>query len=218
MTTSREDKLALQLAELRVEAAYGFLPLARVMKERPRQHCRVALLGCTAQKAAWREPAAFLYSRSPFFRKALEYAARTCDAALVLSAKHGVLELHEEVEPYDLALADVTGQAYRDWTARVDARLAELLPQGYVAELVVLCGERYVFKLARPEAWVWRETLVKHVKGRTLGLGIGERSAWLDEQLRHKLPPRHAHGEACHWGTLCRVPSEALWGVKGGTP
>jgi hypothetical protein len=200
----------------RVRRAYDFQPVEDILAASRTVDVRVALLGCTAQKLDRRAPAAFLYSRSPLFRKALEYAARTCDAALVLSAQHRVLELAAEVAPYELALDDVTGADYAAWSDAVALQLRSLFPPPWRVEFVVLCGERYVRQVRRQLVCGWTEPLVRQGQGKRVGMGIGERSAWLDEQLHNRLPPRHVHTSAAcltDGGSFrCGLPESSTWG------
>ena len=99
---------------------------------------RVALVSCSAIKAAQTEKARDLY-RSPLFKKALAYAERHFDEVRILSAKHGVVHPDERIDPYDQKLdraSDVVA-----WGLRVrSALLAEFPPP---AEFTLFAGQLY---------------------------------------------------------------------------
>lgn len=64
----------------------------------------VVCISCVKSKRSHRSRVEDLYT-SPLFRKLLAYAkSLDPDRILVLSAKHGVLELDDEVNPYEMTL------------------------------------------------------------------------------------------------------------------
>jgi hypothetical protein len=101
---------------------------------------RIALIACTKTKAAQAAPAALLY-QSPLFRKSLLYALGTADRIYILSAKHGVLQIDEVVDPYELSMKDLTASQKLIWTAKVSERLAKLLAPSDKVQL--LAGLEY---------------------------------------------------------------------------
>lgn len=150
----------------------------------------IALVGCCAEKLERPAPAYEMY-RSPLFRLCLAYAERTLGAeTLVLSAKHGLMELDDEIEPYDLALSSMTRHERERWTNRVHAQFCRVLdlPSGRgIAEVpsnrrpirvVMLAGALYRFEL--PIGCELEEPLK--------GLGIGSRLSW----LRARVPRQEA--------------------------
>ena len=64
------------------------------------------------------------------FRGRCAYVERTCDRWFILSAKHGLLDPDEVVEPYDVALKDASTLQRRAWSDSVldalQAKLGEL--------------------------------------------------------------------------------------------
>jgi hypothetical protein len=135
---------------------------------------RIALLGCGKVKAQRTCPAGEMY-RSALFRSALRYALTTCERAYVLSAKHGLLELHQVIEPYELSLASLTREEREAWGRRVGEQLDAAVPE-LDAELVMLAGETYAAAIDLPREFYWEEPL--------RGMGIGERLAWLKANAR----------------------------------
>ena len=64
---------------------------------------KIVLISCVSKKLPHPASAQDLYV-SPLFRLNLQYARKLQpDAIYILSAKHGLLDLDTEVEPYDLS-------------------------------------------------------------------------------------------------------------------
>lgn len=133
---------------------------------------RVGLVGCSSTKLSRPAPARELYT-SALFRKASEYAERTCDRWFVLSAKHGLVHPDTVVEPYDVKLAR-TSPTTADWSAMVNRQLEDSLADTAHPLLVTLAGQRYRTFLLR-SAWPHDVPM--------RGLGIGEQLAWLTRAL-----------------------------------
>lgn len=146
---------------------------------------RVALVGCGAMKLDHAAPARELYT-GPLFRAALAYAEdEAFDAIFVLSAKHGFVQLHQRLEPYDVALEGLSEDERKLLGALVVRDLAQEL-EGEPAEVTVLAAEGYVGLL---DGAPWK------VHAPLAGLGIGERLAWFKQQREEapagleELPP-----------------------------
>lgn len=65
----------------------------------------VAVIPCCAAKASERCQAEAMY-RSPNFALALRAARAACDEVFILSAKHGLISLSDEIAPYDTTFDD----------------------------------------------------------------------------------------------------------------
>ena len=87
---------------------------------------RVGLVGCVKSKRSWAAPARELY-RSPLFRGRLAWVERSCDRWFVLSAKHGLVEPDQVLDPYDLTLADLSRASRRTWSSQVVRALEQAL-------------------------------------------------------------------------------------------
>src|SRR5687767_14748311 len=85
----------------------------------------IGLVGCSKSKLSSRALARDLYSPSALFRGRLNHVERTCDRWLILSAKHGLVEPSEELDPYDVALVEAPRVRKREWAARVLDQLRE---------------------------------------------------------------------------------------------
>lgn len=102
----------------------------------------IVLLSCVSKKLAHAARARDIYV-SPLFRLNLVYAeSLKPDAIFVLSAKHGLLALESQVEPYELTLNTMGVGQIKAWAGGVVSQLAE------VADLkrdrfVILAGDKY---------------------------------------------------------------------------
>lgn len=80
---------------------------------------RFCLIACSASKGPVATPAAELY-RGDVFRKALAWAQREAYTEVaILSARYGLVPLHQVVEPYDASLTTATLQQRWRWAAHV---------------------------------------------------------------------------------------------------
>ena len=116
-------------------------------------------------------PARDLYI-SDWFLKASAYADRISDQWFILSAKYGLLDPDDVIDPYDETLNKMPVKARRDWAVKV---LDELIPQlDHDDQVVILAGMKY------------REFLVDPLGAKGFqveipmeGLRIGEQLSWL---------------------------------------
>jgi hypothetical protein len=107
---------------------------------------------------------------SELFRRSLAYAQRlNPDAIYILSAKHGLLEPHTVIEPYNVTLNTMSADAIRSWAERV---LAQLQAKTNLRQdhFIILAGNKY------------RHDLLPHLACYELpleGLRIGEQLQFL---------------------------------------
>ena len=137
---------------------------------------RIALVSCVAAKLSTKALAKDLYI-SPLFRAKRAYAELTCDAWYILSAKHGLLRPNEEIEPYDLSLAELTQEERRTWGATVNYDLGVLLPPG--SRVVLLAGALYCEHVAP-----FLEANKFFVRSPLAKLAIGKQLHWLQNRTR----------------------------------
>jgi hypothetical protein len=132
----------------------------------------IVLIACAAKKVSHRARAAELYV-SPLFTANLRYArSLRPDAIYILSAKHGLLALDQEVEPYDLTLNTMPVAQVRAWAGHVVAQLrgqADLQNDRFI----LLAGSKYR-KFIVPHLAHWEAPLE--------GMRIGEQLQWLGRQ------------------------------------
>jgi len=130
---------------------------------------RIFLLPCAKRKKPFRTRAADLYD-SALFRKMLHYAERhSPDAVLVLSARHGLLELDDLIDPYEQTLNAMPVREVKAWTERVLRQLRERadLERDH---FTILAGEKY------------RRYLLPHLRHSCIpmeGLSIGRQLRFL---------------------------------------
>lgn len=167
------------------------------------------IVGCGAQKLDHAAPAAQLYTGT-LFRFALAYArSQACDGDIrILSGKHGLVQLHEVLEPYDVKMkwqGSNFDNAERPYPYDALPTFADLRQAGYqkrahplflaIAQqlrharaemnngarpVVMLGGQTY----ARTFSYVWRCAYCRDEPDMTRplrGLGIGQQMKWLKE-------------------------------------
>lgn len=87
---------------------------------------KVVLLSCTKEKLNYKSKVEDLYSPSPRFNDFLKLAKNmNADKILVISAKHHVLELDDEIEPYDANLEDFLNVDKKKWGLEIIKQLKE---------------------------------------------------------------------------------------------
>jgi hypothetical protein len=134
---------------------------------------RVALVGCSARKNKKPAPAKDFYT-SALFRAAYEYAEKTCDAVIIVSAFYGAVAPKTVLHPYDRNLREFRKSDREDWGART---VGELLPSFQVPpQLVILAGEIYADALLHGAHWHNLPRPEQPLKGIR---GCGARVAWL---------------------------------------
>lgn len=87
---------------------------------------RVGLVGCVKSKGFFNAPARDLYI-STLFKGRRRYVESSCDRWFVLSAKHGLVDPQEIIEPYDVALSQQTVMYQARWSDQVLRQLQEQL-------------------------------------------------------------------------------------------
>ena len=142
---------------------------------------RFGLIACGARKLDHRAPAGELYTGG-LFTAARDHVASSCDGWAILSARWGLVAPWEELDPYNVTMAELTVDQRAHWARGVDHRLRigsrridtagevlEVLPgmAGSRPTFVVLAGELYRRELVPLlERWADVEVPLE-------GLGIG---------------------------------------------
>ena len=102
----------------------------------------IVFLACTKSKADKACKAQDMY-QGELFNKSLRYARRLQPKAIyILSAKYGLLELDDPIEPYEQTLNGASKQTRKQWSYKV---YKQLLAKGidFNEEAVFLAGENY---------------------------------------------------------------------------
>lgn len=94
----------------------------------------VGLVGCSKLKAPRACVARDLYT-SPLFRATLAASLRTCDVTMILSARHGLVDLEEWIAPYDMPIGDLNREAAATWGRRVREQLVARFFAPHVTEI-----------------------------------------------------------------------------------
>jgi hypothetical protein len=105
----------------------------------------VVVIPCAGRKLERRAAARDLYSPSQYFRACLAYAESTGARVLILSALHGLIELEEELAPYELRMGAPGAVDSFPALLRAQARVLQL----HDAESVQLVGGRDYVAAAR---------------------------------------------------------------------
>ena len=137
---------------------------------------RVVLISCVSKKLNYKSLARDLYV-SPLFKKNLQYAkSLRPDKIFILSAKYGLLNLNDVIEPYNKTLNDMRSFELNDWSSSVLSELKKLVDIES-DEFIFLAGVNY------------RKFLIPHLnhyKIPMLGLGIGRQLQWLSERIKNE--------------------------------
>lgn len=134
---------------------------------------KIVLISCVSKKLSNRARAKDLYV-SPLFCMNMRFAeSMNPDKIFILSAKYGLVELEDVLEPYDETLNEKGQAENRAWAEHVLLQLRSKVDLEE-DEITFLAGERY------------RRHLVQHCKRHSIpmeGLGIGRQLQFLKRQV-----------------------------------
>ena len=132
---------------------------------------KIVLISCVSQKLPHRTKVKDLYV-STLFKLSLKYAnSLSPDGIYVLSAKHGLLGLEKEIEPYEQTLNNMRTNEIKEWANHVLRQLRSVA-SFHETEFIFLAGNKY------------RRYLLPHIKNAKVpleGLRIGEQLQRLKE-------------------------------------
>ncbi len=132
----------------------------------------IVLISCVSKKLDRKSTAENIYSSS-LFKKNLTYAkSLKPNRIFILSAKHGLLKLTDEIEPYNKTLNEMRSNEIKEWSKEVINQLKSVTDLKN-DEFTFLAGEKYR-KYLLPE--------LSRVKIPMKGLKIGEQLQWLTKQ------------------------------------
>lgn len=132
----------------------------------------IYLISCVNMKEKIPCKAKNLYI-SPLFKKSLLYAKNNkADKIYILSAKYGLLDIDEVVEPYDLTLNQMSKNEIEIWNDKV---LSQLKSKTNLSSdnFIILAGKNYY------------QGLLQYINNYHLplqNLGIGERLSFLEHE------------------------------------
>jgi hypothetical protein len=132
---------------------------------------KVVLISCVSEKLSRRAKVRELYT-STLFKLNLKYAEKLRpDKIYVLSAKHGLLSLNDEIAPYNQTLNEMTALEVKSWATEV-LRQLKRVSEIENTKYIFLAGDRY------------RKYLLPALKNYVIplqGLRIGEQLSKLKE-------------------------------------
>ena len=131
------------------------------------------LISCSKTKGGHREVARDMYA-SPLYRKSVMLTEKWGVRFGILSAKHGLLDPNQVIEPYDLTLKGASRSAKIEWARMVDAQIRSLRGK----KLVILAGDDYLAPLIE---MVESKSFDYYAPMR--GLSLGNRLAFLNEAI-----------------------------------
>ena len=135
---------------------------------------KIVLISCAKGKLSYKSKAKNLYI-SNLFRSNLKYAeSLNPDKIFILSAKHGLVDLEEELEPYELSLSMISTKERETWAKNVIRKLGEKSDLKK-DEIIFLAGEKY------------RRYLLPYISNYKIplkGLGFGKQLKVLKDILR----------------------------------
>lgn len=135
----------------------------------------MGLIACSRSKSQEATQAKDLY-QGDLFKKSRKYLELIGIRYVILSAKLGVVEPEEVIEPYDCTLKDKSFRERSRWAREVAHKIEEIEPRG--GSLLVLAGKRYrKFADYLP---VGKYSLEVPLAGK----GIGQQQAWLKHQIQ----------------------------------
>lgn len=137
---------------------------------------RIGIISCASEKKQVATKARDLYI-SNLFQKSRQYVEENCDIWFILSAKYGLVDPNEIIEPYDESLKNMSRPERYEWVDKVWAELQSKIEPNDI--VTILAGEAY------------REKLVNYIKAYGCyvniplqGLGIGKQLKWLSDNSR----------------------------------
>ncbi len=132
---------------------------------------KIVLVSCGKTKRAHRSKACDLY-QGELFKNSLAYAKKLKpDAIYILSAKHGLLELDDEIDPYEKTLNKNDGGAWAKQVLQDIQEIADIAKD----EFIFLAGNDYRKDLSH---------YIKHSKAPMARIvGLGTQNKWLKERI-----------------------------------
>lgn len=104
----------------------------------------IVFISCCSKKAQGPCPAKDLYI-SPLFKKSLAYARKLTsdDKIFILSAKHKLITLNNEISSYNKTLNTMRIEERKEWAGIVNGQIDGILKKYQTDEIIVLAGEKY---------------------------------------------------------------------------
>ena len=159
---------------------------------------KIAILPCSQKKAKVSCSAGNMYKSSLFIlRKRYSKDVLGCDKIYILSAKYGLIEENEIIEPYDTKLDTLSEEEYIDWQCRVITQYLKELYNKLMSDEEV---EIYLFRSNSDYLKKFRQIItidydVKWKKNNKLFLAHGVNSLKETSKLSKKEPWEDIYGK-----------------------
>ena len=136
---------------------------------------KIVLLSCTKSKVDHRAPAQELYSASPMFKKTLEYGkSLEPDKMFILSAKHHLVPLNKELDPYDKTLKEMPKDEKEKWGEETMKQMKSAGLDLNKDKFIFLTGSEYLKPF---------KNHITNLETPMEGRRLGERLKWLNSQI-----------------------------------
>ena len=136
---------------------------------------KIVLLSCTKSKLDHAAPAQELYSASPMFQKTLEYGKQLKpDKMYILSAKHHLVPLNKELEPYDKTLKEMPKDEKEAWGEETVKQMKSAGLNLNKDKFIFLTGSEYLKPF---------KNYITNLETPMEGRRLGERLKWLNSQI-----------------------------------
>ncbi len=140
---------------------------------------RIVLLSCTKAKLDKLSPAQELYSPSPMFQKTKAYGETLKpDKTFILSAKHHLVPMEKDLEPYDLTLKNMKKDEKEQWGKTVISQMNDRGIKPESDTFIFLAGSEYIKPL---KDHIPEENIENPMQGKRMG----ERLSWLNKQVEN---------------------------------
>lgn len=138
----------------------------------------IIFISCSKLKASKRCKAKEIY-QSTLFKKSLSYAESLKPRKIyILSAKYGLLELDDLINPYELTLRNANEQQRKQWADKVYQQMCKR-GVDFNEETIFLCGKNYRKYLMR---------LFINASAPLKDLTIGKQLRFYDQQMKVRKP------------------------------
>ena len=136
---------------------------------------KIVLLSCTKSKVDHRAPAQELYSASPMFKKTLEYGkSLEPDKMFILSAKHHLVPLNKELDPYDKTLKEMPKDEKEKWGEETMKQMKSAGLDLNKDKFIFLTGSEYLKPF---------KNHITNLETPMEGRRLGECLKWLNSQI-----------------------------------
>jgi hypothetical protein len=147
-------------------------------EESNKKSMTIVFLSCSKSKQDYKCQAQELYSASPMFTKTLEYGKKlNPDSMYILSAKHHLVEMEDELEPYDLTLKEFTSEEKQAWGGETYRQMVDKGMNGSKDKFIFLAGTEYINPLLE---YIPEVNIEEPLEGKR----FGERLSWLNANMR----------------------------------